>query len=261
MVTPPSASMRGNIERVCDLPISGILVMPWDPDPYSPHPPDGPYHQHAFAEVVEGVHDLLRRYDSGTVERDHLLRGKDNGPRKRDTLNYWLFWQHHPQHERWKCLGQRYWSIAAWGAWREYFQSLPLKERFGRDGFPALRSLPKPATLPVGRNGSALVSEHVVPKKVMQSFLLPVRSRDDIAQVLRANLCCVVTRSENARLPPSWHPDQDKPIKDLRPWNRYRGRGITVLEHAGWTFDEREALSEAGLLVNGHSPASLAGRR
>jgi hypothetical protein len=170
-------------------------------------------------------------------------------------LNFWLFWQHHPQSERWKCLGQRYWSVAAWQVWRERFQSLPVGERFRRDGFPAERSLPKPTRLSVDRRGSALVSEHVVPKKVMQTFLLRVRSREDIAQVLEANLCCVVTRDENSGLPASSHPDQGKPFEDLRPWNRYKGFGITLLDHPGWTSDEIEALSEAGLLANGGSMA------
>jgi len=121
----------------------------------------------------------------------------------------------------------------AWQAWRERFRSLPAAERFGRDGFPAKRSLPKPTRLPQHQKGAALVSEHVVPKNVMQGFLLQVRGRSDIAHVLETNLCCVVTRNENDRLSPSRHPDQDKPIEELRPWNRYRGTGITVLNNRG----------------------------
>jgi hypothetical protein len=136
------------------------------------------------------------------------------------------------------------------GGWRERFRSLPAEERFSRDGFPAEHSLPKPIRLSTHERGSALVSEHVVPKKVMQSFLLRVRSRDDIAQVLEANLCCVVTRDENRRLPSSWHPDQDKSIEEFRPWNRYCGKDIAVLDNPKWTARERATLSEAGLLAS-----------
>lgn len=139
--------------------------------------------------------------------------------------------------------------MLAWQAWRQQSESLPPDERVNRsDGFPAERTLPKPSRLPVYARGSALVSEHVVPKKVLQRFLLRVRSRDDIARILRINLCCVVTRNENIELPSSWHADQDKPIEDVRPWNRYRGRSIVMLPNPQWSAEEKGALVEAGLL-------------
>jgi len=116
--------------------------MALEPDPFFPHP-DGPWHQTHFDETVEGIRSLLMRYAAGQVSEHHLLKGKDNGPDKRDTLSYWLYYQHHPGHERWKILGQRNWSVEAYGSFRDRFYATPEAKRHSRDGGPAPATIPK----------------------------------------------------------------------------------------------------------------------
>lgn len=200
----------------------------WDPDPYLSHP-RGPWHAAYFKTVVEGVTSLLERFDAGQVSEAHLLRGKDNGLRKRDTLSYWLYFQHHPGNEYWKLVGQRYWSVSAWRAWRDHarHQGLPTS---------SMRSLPKRS-----RSGElGLVSEHVVPKKVLKREIL--FDRANLQLWLSRNLCSVVTIREDRRLHRDDHPEPSD------PWRRYIGTGIVFLHNPDWTDGEIEPLLRCGLL-------------
>ncbi len=132
-----------------------------EPDPFFPHP-GGPWHQTHFDETVEGIRSLLMRYAAGSVSERHLLKGKDNGRDKRNTLSFWLYFQHHPGHERWKILGQRYWSEEAYASFRDRYLSTPVAKRHSRrDDGPALATIPKRRA----DDKRGLVSEHVVPKK------------------------------------------------------------------------------------------------
>jgi hypothetical protein len=195
----------------------------WDPDPFQPHP-DGDWIINHFESVVAGVTELLKRYADGEVARDLLLHGKDNDRKvMRDRLNFWLYYQHHPGSEKWKLLGQHYWSVGAWRAWRDWRAA-------------GNRSLPKR-----GSCGSlGLTSEHVVPKKVMQQLLLAEGA--DVRYWLERNLCCVVTVGENRCLPPQTHPKAED------PWLRHKGSGIVLLNNPDWSDEEIDLLFRHGLL-------------
>jgi hypothetical protein len=215
----------------------------WDPNPYQFYV-GGSWHSQAFPKVVDGVRALLARYDGREVDEQQLLRGKDNErrpgssgrPRCEDTLSYWLYFQHHKGDERWKLLGQPYWSVPAWLSWRAYYAGMPPDRRSNRnDGRPSLGTFPKG-----GSDG--LVSEHVVPKKVLKGLLLATRDREKIAALLKLNLCCVVTRAEDAQLPRDHH------ARPADPWHRYQGKGIVLLHNPAWTDDEIGRLLQQGLL-------------
>lgn len=215
----------------------------WHPNPFSPHR-DGPWHEGNFHLVLDGVMALLCRFDAGTVSEQQLLRGKDNDKRPglnglpscHDTLSYWLYFQHHPGHELWKLLGQRYWSVEAYQCWHEQYNRTSASERFGRNGLaPSLRTFPK-------GGASGLVSEHVVPKKALKELLLQTRDRGTIESLLRLNLCCVVTGAQDGRLERACHPNP------FDPWQRYRGKGIIMIHNPTWTDNEIDALLRNGLL-------------
>ncbi|MCI0432013.1 MAG: hypothetical protein L0210_15905 [Rhodospirillales bacterium] len=215
----------------------------WDPNPYQSHV-SGDWHSQAFPKVAAGVHALLARYDAREIDERQLLRGKDNErrpgpggrPRCEDTLSYWLYFQHHKGDERWKLLGQPYWSVPAWLSWRAQYSHTPPDRRLSRsDGRTALATFPKG-----GPDG--LVSEHVVPKKVMKRLLLATRDREKIGALLKLNLCCVVTRAEDARLP------RDDHLQPAEPWRRYHGKGIVLLHNPAWSDDEIQPLLRHGLL-------------
>jgi hypothetical protein len=226
----------------------------WGPNPFESHP-DGPWRERAFAEVVAGIEALLERYDRGEVRERQLLHGKDNDkslndagrPSCHDVLSHWLYYQHHPGDERWKLLGQRYWSVSAWLAWRaKYLDTPPARRLNARDTRPHLRTFPKRGT----DHENGLVSEHVIPKAVIKERLL--RSPAEIERWLNRNLCCVVTRGEDRRLATSSHPDP------ADPWLRYRGAGIVLLHNPDWTEAEIEPLLRHGLLSE-RSVSPLAG--
>lgn len=234
--------------RVSDYRQLAARCAAWDPNPFVAHR-DGAWETRAFPEVVKGVIALLARFDAGRVDRRQLLNGKDNDKRMganglpscQDTLSHWLYYQHHKGDERWKLLGQRYWSVSALLSWRMQYNSTPLAQRFNRnDGRYATRTFPK-------QGPTGLVSEHVVPKKLMKTLLLPTRDQERISNVLRLNLCCVVTRAEDARLERDSHPIPTE------PWRRYRGKGIILLHNPTWTDAEIEPLLRNGLL----SPRSI----
>jgi hypothetical protein len=205
------------------------------PQPYIHHP-NGAWHSNAFQTAVTAVTDLLNLLKSGQVPEQHLLRGKDNGRckcgrDKTETLSYWLYFQHHPGSERWKILGQRFWSVKAWRAWRDQYLFIEERKRLNsRDGLPVLATIPKRK-----RAGEqALVSEHVVPKKVLKALLL--QQRWPVSDVLALNHCAVVTRSEDRRLEASSHPDP------FDPWRRYADTGIEIIENPNWTDRERSEV-------------------
>jgi hypothetical protein len=215
----------------------------WTPNPFAPYP-GGAWDVRAFPQVVDGVCALLARFDAGKVDERQLLRGKDNDkrigpnglPLCQDTLSHWLYFQHHKGDERWKLLGQRYWSVAAFLSWRAQYQATAPDQRLNRnDGMYSLRTFPKG-----GSNG--LVSEHVVPKKAMKALLLPTRDEKRIGALLRLNLCCVVTSAEDSRLERDGHPDP------IEPWRRYRGKGIILLHNPAWTDNETASLLRNDLL-------------
>jgi len=209
--------------------------MTLEPDPFFPHP-DGPWHQTHFDETVEGIRSLLMRFAAGQVSEWHLLKGKDNGPNKRDTLSYWLYYQHHPGHERWKILGQRYWSEQAYASFRDRFFATPDPKRYSRDGGPAVATIPKRRA--DGKRG--LVSEHVVPKMVMKRLLLDPPG--SITNLLNLNICAVVTLAEDRRLVRADHADP------FDPWSRYEGTGIRFIDNPGWTDVERANLAQYDLI-------------
>ena len=214
-----------------------------NPNPFLPYPGGG-WHERALPQVVSGVVALLDRFDSGKVDEQQLLRGKDNDkrpgpdgwPRCYDTLSYWLYFQHHPGHELWKLLGQRYWSVAAYSSWCANYErseaGLQADPKVGR--YP-LKTFPK-------RGPGGLVSEHVVPKKKMKELLSYERNPQRIRALLQLNLCCVLTKVEDALLETASHPNP------MEPWLRYRGNNITLLHNPGWTDMEIQALLRNGLL-------------
>lgn len=173
--------------------------------------------------------DLLKRFEADKVTEWQLLRGKDTGREKKDTLSYWLYYQHHPGSEYWKLMGQRYWSVAAWRAWRDWRaaggRSFPKRQRIGDSG---------------------LVSEHVVPKKVLKQQILA--DRGNVRVWLERNLCCVVTVGEDRHLPGESHPDATD------PWRRYRRTGIVLLHNRAWTPEQIEPLLRHGLLNESSFP-------
>jgi hypothetical protein len=215
----------------------------WNPDPFMSYP-GGAWELQAFPQVVAGVGALLARFDACAVAERQLLRGKDNDrrpgpnglPACQDTLSHWLYYQHHKGDERWKLLGQRYWSVSAFLSWHAQYLATAADRRLNRnDGKYAVRTFPKGG--PAG-----LVSEHVVPKKEMKKLLLSTRDTQKIADVLRLNLCCVVTGVEDARLVRDRHPEP------TAPWRRYRGTGIVMLHNPAWSDSEIAALLQNGLL-------------
>lgn len=210
--------------------------MALEPDPFFPHP-DGPWHETHFDETVEGIRSLLMRYAAGQVSEHHLLKGKDNGRVKRDTLSYWLYFQHHLGHERWKILGQRYWSVQAYASFRDRFCATPEAKRHSSDGGASLATIPKRRA----DGDQGLLSEHVVPKKVMKRLLLDPPG--SIADLLRLNICAVVTLSEDRRLVRAGH------IDPFNPWVRYAGTGIRFIENPSWTNAERADLARYDLIA------------
>lgn len=217
---------------------------PWEPNPFASHP-DGPWHERSLPEVAAGIAALLDRYDQGEVSERQMLHGKDNDkrlnevgrPSCHDVLSHWLYYQHHPGDERWKLLGQRYWSIDAWLAWRAKYFGTPSSQRLNaRDGRPHGSTFPKRST----DQERGLVSEHVIPKTVIKQRLLS--DRRDLETWLSRNLCCVVTRAEDRHLAASSHPDP------AHPWLRYRGSGIVLLHNPDWTEVEIEPLLRHGLV-------------
>lgn len=205
------------------------------PQPYIYHP-NGPWHSDVFPTIVKSVTELLDSFEAGQVPERHLLRGKDNGRckcgrDKTETLSYWLYFQHHPGSERWKILGQRFWSIEAWRAWRDQYFSIEEDKRLNsRDGLPTLATIPKRKVA----GERALLSEHVVPKKVLKGLLL--ERRHPVPNVLALNHCAVVTRAEDRRLAISSHPDP------FDPWRRYSETGIEIIESPDWTDRERNEV-------------------
>jgi hypothetical protein len=193
-----------------------------DPNPFQAHT-DGPWHERNFQPVVNNVVSLLTRFRATEIDKHHLLHGKDNGPNKRDTLSYWLYYQHHPGSEKWKLMGQRYWSVEAWRSWREA----------GGGSFPK-------------RGDRGLVSEHVVPKKVLKTLLIECdpSNCDYIRRLLELNLCCVVTRAEDKQLKRDKHPNVDD------PWIRYAeaNNRITLIHNPYWIPAEVEPLLRHGLI-------------
>lgn len=218
-----------------------------EPDPYIDHP-DGPWHAAHFTNVVNSVRDLLAAYRSGLVTEQHLLRGKDNGRckcgrDKTETLSYWLYFQHHPGSERWKILGQRFWSVEAWKAWRARFFSTPIGQRFSpRDGLPSLETIPKRKVSGEG----ALVSEHIVPKKALKRLLMS--DQHPVEGILALNHCAVVTRAEDRQLAQSSHPDP------FQPWSRYSGSGIQIIRNPAWTELEEVPLAQFVPIINPDDP-------
>jgi len=149
---------------------------------------------------------------------------------------YWLYYQHHPGHERWKILGQRYWSEQAYASFRDRFYATPEAKRHSRDGGPALATIPKRRA-----NGDrGLVSEHVVPKMVMKRLLLDPPG--SITNLLNLNICAVVTLAEDRRLVRADHADP------FDPWSRYEGTGIRFIDNPGWTDVERANLAQYDLI-------------
>jgi hypothetical protein len=226
------------------LALSERASIPWEPNPFVPHP-DGAWHERALPDVVAGVTSLLDRYHRGEVAERQLLHGKDNDrrvneagrPSCHDVLSHWLYYQHHPGDERWKLLGQRYWSVDAWLAWRAKLLDTPPSRRFNaRDGLPHGRTFPKRST----DHERGLVSEHVIPKTVIQQRLLV--DRPEVETWLSRNLCCVVTRAQDRRLAASSHPDP------ADPWLRYRHTDIVLLHNPAWTEAEIEPLLRHGLV-------------
>ena len=105
-----------------------------------------------------------------------------------------------------------------------------------RDGGPALATIPKRRA-----NGDrGLVSEHVVPKMVMKRLLLDPPG--SIADLLRLNICAVVTLAEDRRLVRADHDDP------FNPWVRYAGTGIRFIENPGWRDAERADLAQYDLI-------------
>jgi hypothetical protein len=215
----------------------------WDPNPFAPYPGGG-WDAQAFPQVVTDVCALLARFDAGRVDERQLLRGKDNDKRPgpngvplcQDTLSHWLYYQHHKGDERWKLLGQRYWSVSAFLSWHAQYLATAPEQRMNRnDGRYSLKTFPKGGP-------SGLVSEHVVPKKEMKKLLLSTRDAQRIRALLRLNLCCVVTGAEDARLELDGHPHP------AEPWRRYRGKGIALLHNPAWSEPEIESLLQNGLL-------------
>lgn len=66
---------------------------------------------------------------------------------------------------------------------------------------------------------------------------------DTVEELIRHNLCAVVTRAEDQRLVRDGHPDP------FDPWLRYRGTGIRFIENPAWSKEERSALVRHGLLA------------
>jgi hypothetical protein len=86
-----------------------------------------------------------------------------------------------------------------------------------------------------------LVSEHVVPKKVMKRLLLD--QPGSIADLLRLNICAVVTLAEDRRLVRA---DHDDPFD---PWLRYAGTDIRFINNPIWTDSERADLDRYDLIA------------
>jgi len=84
------------------------------------------------------------------------------------------------------------------------------------------------------------LGEHVVPKKVMKRLLLDPPG--SIADLLRLNICAVVTLAEDRRLVRADHDDP------FNPWVRYAGTGIRFIENPGWRDAERADLAQYDLI-------------
>lgn len=219
------------------------------PNPFFPHP-DGPWHETHFDEVVYGIKSVLEKYANNELSRDQICKGKDNGydrvwkTNKEEKINYWLYYQHHKGSERWKCLGQRYWSVQAYRSFRKKYFSFPENKRLNsRDKGPHQNTLPKRKAEQL----EGLVSEHVIPKRVMQDLLL--KNKWPIEELLTLNLCAVITLREDRKINElklrSSHPNPFKPL------HRYKGTGIQFIPNPDWSFEEKTALEEYNLVFDG----------
>lgn len=231
----------------------------YTPDPFFQHP-HGPWHQCNEENVRRGLRQVLERFHNGELTEAQIMKGKDNGrckkyhTNKQDVMSYWLYFQHHPGNERWKLLGQRYWSVNAYESFKRQFLHLPVNERYSKtDHGPHLKSLPKRKK--AGNEG--LVSEHVVPKKAIKTYLVhgnePLETR--IQYALKWNLCAVVTGEEDDRLLKDSHPDVQREnftkfsLEAVDPWKRYKDTGITFIPNPYWTREEKEALKCYNLIA------------
>jgi hypothetical protein len=192
----------------------------WTPDPYAPLETP-PWHVRQREYVEDRVRGLLRQYRAGEISWETFINDRDMG------LKNCLWWQHHKHNELHKNLGRPFWSVAAYRMWVENLNSLPDAEARDRRGNYTLRTLQLPVK---GKLRKFLRHEHVIPKHAMIAWLL--REPDRVAEILNRNICCVVTRMEDAQINKHWrtaHPDLE------RPWLRYEGTGIRLLHNPNWS--------------------------
>ena len=205
----------------------------WDPDPYGPL--ETPPWHHQQRDVVEKtVKELLTRYSNRELPWEQFIDDRHWG------MKQCLWRQHHKNDQRHKNLGRPFWSVAAYRAWCANISRLSRDECFARDGHYAVRTLQVPVK---DKLRAFLRHEHVVPKNVMIQWLL--REPDRIGEILDKNVCCVLTKDEDARLNKQLsdrHPDVE------RPWRRYEGMGIKLLYNPDWPDGVLDELKQHQLI-------------
>ena len=210
-------------------------MMRYDPWPFPADPKD----DSELVRMARSARELEARVVAVREERlskDAYFARHPWSDRNPETGRYWLWRMHHRDNEIWKCLGRPNWSVLAYTSWRRQYLSVPLNARLGKDGHPALATLPKQKAGLLG-----LRHEHVVPMNLMLQGLLA----DEVTaqEAVRLNQDAIILVAEDRLLDKSGHPD----IRD--PWRRYAGTGIKFIPNPTWSPARREALDCYGLIA------------
>ncbi len=207
------------------------------PVPFLLHPDGQPWEPRWRPVAAEQIFDAMDRFHRGEISEDELRQD-----RNREGIKFWLWYMHHKDDERRKCIGRPYVSHDAYITWRRYYFAVPEGKRLHRDGAHALCTIPKKSW--AGLDG--LHHEHVVPQ--FQSLDRIILEGLDPEWVIACNLDAVITERE-ARLLPRRHPNPDI------PWLRYAGSGIKFVVNPTWTPEERAALEQYDLIYEGEIEA------
>ncbi|MCA9678701.1 MAG: hypothetical protein KC464_26975 [Myxococcales bacterium] len=208
----------------------------WDPDPYAPLEKPR-WEEQVLPSVRVRVRELLARFAAGDIPWDDFIQDRkcaDGGW----GMKMCLWHQHHKNDPRHKNLGRPFWSVDAYRHWVQNIESLPPQDVRDRRGAFAKRTLER---MERGRLRAFLRHEHVVPKSVMIKWL--VRELDNVDVILAKNVCCVITKEEDAKLARDTHPAPSD------PWRRYAGTGIVLLFNPDWPDAVVEDLTRHGLLT------------
>ena len=176
------------------------------------------------------------------VALDRLKRGEISIETFRDDkakegARWYLWYCHHDRAtNRWKYLGRRNWTLAAYESFRRQYLSIPLHARNDQLG-PAEDCVPYKRQF----GPQQIQHEHVIPQTELLDWLL--KESHPVAHILTQNIGAVVTAEEHRGLP-RHNLDWDN------PWRRYSGLGIKFLRNPSWNSEEIGAFQRYDLIAN-----------